>query len=99
MAIIGRLQTEFRGMTAMITGFIDALRAYRAYNRALKDIDALKMVKKEKLIEVYKYIVVHKKRYGDTQELLEGALANIEMELHLSHSESMALRREVEEAI
>jgi hypothetical protein len=57
------------------------------------------MVEKGKLIEVYKYIVVHKKRYGDTQELLEGALVSIETELNLSHPESIALRREAEEAV
>lgn len=43
MTITARLRTEFPGITAMITGVIDALRAYRAYNRAVEDMEALKI--------------------------------------------------------
>jgi hypothetical protein len=55
------------------------------------------MIEKEKLIEVYKYIVLHKKRYGDTNGYLEAALVSIEAELNLSHSEFRVLKREAEE--
>jgi hypothetical protein len=39
MTITERLQTEFSGITAMIAGFVNALRARRAYNRALVSIE------------------------------------------------------------
>jgi hypothetical protein len=43
MNIRERLQTEFPGITATISGFVNALRAYHAYNRALKDMEAFKI--------------------------------------------------------
>jgi hypothetical protein len=43
MTITERLQTEFPGITAMISGFVKVVRAHRAFNKALKDMEALKI--------------------------------------------------------
>lgn len=42
MTITEKLRTEFPGISAMVVAIIGALRAIRAYNRALKTLEAHK---------------------------------------------------------
>lgn len=41
-----RLRTEFPGISVMISGVADALRAYHAYNKALEDMESIMRYKK-----------------------------------------------------